>query len=56
MTMNAHQRIRILLEEGYGVEDISIKTGLPLARIRSNVALMRAAGVLQEIYKSEDEE
>ncbi len=38
--------IRKMLEDGYGVEDISIKTGLPRDEVRFAVTLLRESGLL----------
>lgn len=35
-----------MLKEGYGVEDISLKTGRPLDEVRFAVALLRESGSL----------
>ena len=41
----------LLLREGYGVEDIAIKTGRCVTAIRAEVQRLRQAGILaSEIY------
>jgi len=35
-----------MLKDGYGIEDIAIKTGIPAGEVRFAVALMRESGSL----------
>lgn len=48
-----HSRLRQLLREGYGVEDIALELDRPLAEIRQQVETLRANGVLPRIYGRE---
>lgn len=42
--------IRSLIRAGWGVEDINVKTGIHIDRVRFYVRQMRAEGVLSEIW------
>ena len=41
--------VLIALRNGFGVEDIAIKTGQPVARIRGMVETLRKRGVLANV-------
>lgn len=40
-----------MLKEGYGIEDISIRTGLPVDEVRFAVALLRESGSLKILLR-----
>lgn len=48
---NWQARVRRLLSEGYGVEDIAKLTKYPAEDVRQEVEILRASGELTEIYR-----
>lgn len=44
------QRVKPMLAEGLGVEDIAIAVRQPVESVRMMVRMMRQSGILAEIY------
>ncbi|MGC0225168.1 hypothetical protein [Pseudooceanicola nitratireducens] len=44
------RRVKILLKDGFGVEDIALKTGCTFDTVRSEVAILRASGSLDAMF------
>lgn len=44
-------RMKTLLREGWGVEDIAIKTKTKLEHVQSEVRILRASGELNDLFK-----
>lgn len=44
-----------LLCDGFGSEDIAVKTGLPLEDVRAFIRQLRADGTLDEVYRRDEE-
>jgi hypothetical protein len=47
---NWQARVRGLLRDGYGVEDIAVRLKCDVADVRAEVAILRADGQLAAIY------
>jgi hypothetical protein len=45
--------VKQFLREGFGVEDIALKTGRTSARVRLEVEALRKAGWLDRVFKEE---
>lgn len=48
--MRRNSEVVALLRDGYGVEDIAIKTGRNVECVRGNVRSLRACGALDLIF------
>lgn len=44
-------RMKTLLREGWGVEDIAIKTKTKLEHVQREVRILRASGELEELFE-----
>lgn len=53
MTEDEADRVMGLLRDGYGVEDISVQTGIALARVRRIVAALRRLGMLTKLVRGD---
>lgn len=42
--------VRVLLQEGYGCEDIARATESPLSAVQDEITILREAGELERIY------
>lgn len=43
-------RVRLLLQEGYGVEDIALKLRCGVQSVRDEVGILRAMGALKGLW------
>lgn len=43
-------RVRQMLEQGFGAEDIADKDGCPVEDVRKEIEILRAEGYLEHIY------
>lgn len=44
-------RVRELLREGYGVEDIALRLDCDVEHVRAEVAILRREGLLERLYR-----
>lgn len=43
-------RVRALIREGFGVEDIAVKLGCDVACVRTEVGILRDMGALRDMF------
>lgn len=44
-------RVRVLMGEGFGVEDIAVKLGCPVADVRREAEILECQGELDRVYR-----
>lgn len=49
-------RVKALLREGWGCEDIALFTGRPLEAVQSEISILRQTGELNKIYEGKSDE